>query len=324
MAIKFSQLPKATTIANTTLVPVVTIGISSNVTGVVTGDTLAGFVYTTISGNLAAIDSTINGLQSNASAQQTTINSLGSSASSAASAIGVLQGQVGAMQANDASHASSITSLGLSVAGANAAIITANTALKGYVDAQDTAITNAWTANAASQNATLALKAPIASPTFTGTVAVPTLTVSTALTPTANASINLGSTSAWWNNIYGVAIQAKYADLAEKYLPDADYPVGTVLMIGGTHEVTACAPGHRAIGAVSDAPAYLMNFDLEGGVAVALKGRVPVRVEGIVDKGDRLVAGNNGAAVVSTGETFAIALEGNADGANNVVEALIL
>ncbi len=38
-----------------------------------------------------------------------------------------------------------------SITGANAAIVTANTGLKSYVDAQDTAITNAWTSNAATQ-----------------------------------------------------------------------------------------------------------------------------------------------------------------------------
>jgi len=43
-----------------------------------------------------------------------------------------------------------------SIAGANAAIVTANTAMKGYVDAQDTAITNAWTANAATQQGQIA------------------------------------------------------------------------------------------------------------------------------------------------------------------------
>ena len=38
-----------------------------------------------------------------------------------------------------------------SIAGANAAITTANTAMKSYVDTQDSAITSAWTANAATQ-----------------------------------------------------------------------------------------------------------------------------------------------------------------------------
>lgn len=78
-----------------------------------------------------------------------------------------------------------LTGANAAIAGANAAIITANTAMKGYVDA----VTTAWTANAAGQaglitalqsNAgvqadAIALKAPIATPTFTGNVTVATI-----------------------------------------------------------------------------------------------------------------------------------------------------
>jgi hypothetical protein len=42
------------------------------------------------------------------------------------------------------------------IAGANAAIVTANTSLKSYVDDRDSAITSAWTANAASQQGLIA------------------------------------------------------------------------------------------------------------------------------------------------------------------------
>jgi hypothetical protein len=42
------------------------------------------------------------------------------------------------------------------VTGANAAIVTANTALKSYVDTQDSAITTAWTANAGTQASSIA------------------------------------------------------------------------------------------------------------------------------------------------------------------------
>jgi hypothetical protein len=63
-----------------------------------------------------------------------------------------------AWTANAAAQAGLITSLQSnagaqadSIAGANAAIITANTAMKAYADAQDTAITTAWTANAGAQ-----------------------------------------------------------------------------------------------------------------------------------------------------------------------------
>jgi len=48
-------------------------------------------------------------------------------------------------------NASLSTTLLNSIAGSNAAIITANTALKSYVDTQDSAITTAWTSNAGAQ-----------------------------------------------------------------------------------------------------------------------------------------------------------------------------
>jgi len=124
----------------------------------------------------------------------------------------------------------------------------------------------------------------------------------------------------------GVSTTAKYADLAEKYLPDANYEVGTVLMIGGDKEVTAAQTGFRAIGVVSENPAYLMNDGLEGGVAVALKGRVPVKVNGSVIKGQRLVAAPNGTAQAfgNHNDAFAIALETNVEAGIKLVECIIL
>ena len=125
----------------------------------------------------------------------------------------------------------------------------------------------------------------------------------------------------------GVATEARYADLAEKYLADAEYEVGTVLMVGGDKEVTACQVGFRAVGPVSEKPAHLMNSQLEGGTAVALKGRVPVKVSGPVLKGQRLVAGPNGTAQAAMGnnaDVFAIALESNDNTDVKLVEALVL
>jgi len=135
----------------------------------------------------------------------------------------------------------------------------------------------------------------------------------------------------------GDAIFAAGADLAEKYLADEEYEVGTVLMVGGEKEVTACQPGHRAFGAVSGAPAYLMNNGLTGGTPVALKGRVPLKVLGHVNKGDRLVASTNGCAGVarillvgtpvragSFPDTFAIALESSEDEGVKLIESIII
>ena len=153
------------------------------------------------------------------------------------------------------------------------------------------------------------------------------LTVSGAIIPNSNVTVNLGSTSAWWNNIYGTAVHAQYADLAEKYLADKEYEIGTVVAIGGEAEVTACSQGDRAVGAVSANPAYAMNSGLDGGTYIALKGRVLVKVEGPVRKGQRLVAGDWGCACAindSDPDVFAVALETNNNTGVNLVEALIL
>lgn len=334
MSIKFSQLPKTTTIASTSLIPIVDVGTYSNVLYTTTGATLTSFVNSTTQANASALQTQINSLSSNAASQQTNINTLISGQNTMLSTISAMQGQITTLQNSDSSDEANIADLQGGLTAANAAIITANTAMKSYVDAQNTVITTAWSANAATQHATLATKAPLASPTFTGTVTltasatVAGLTSNAAIVPSANASINLGSTSAWWNNIYGTAIHAQYADLAENFLADADYEIGTVVMIGGTAEVTACQFGSRAVGVVSAEPSYLMNSKLEGGVAIALKGRVPVKVVGTVVKGQDLIASADGCAIAGTLHTsdkaFAVAIESSTDTGVKLVEALVL
>ena len=135
----------------------------------------------------------------------------------------------------------------------------------------------------------------------------------------------------------GTATSALFADLAEKYLTDETYEIGTVVAVGGEAEVTACQIGERAFGAVSGSPAYMMNAGLEGGTYIALKGRVPVKVLGPVRKGDKLIAAGNGCAgsahvilknmAIRAGsfpDTFAIALENSDDDGIKLVEAIIL
>jgi hypothetical protein len=125
----------------------------------------------------------------------------------------------------------------------------------------------------------------------------------------------------------GTATSAQYADLAEKYLPDTDYEAGTVVCIGGEKEITASTWGKRAIGVISTNPAYMMNSELAGGVYVALKGRVPVKVIGRIKKGDNLIAANNGCAVMAVphaSDVFAVALESSDDEGIKTIEALVL
>lgn len=120
--------------------------------------------------------------------------------------------------------------------------------------------------------------------------------------PSANVTYNLGSTTAWYNSIYGTSTHALYADLAENYQADRAYAPGTVVMFGGDQEVTlADAATTRVAGVVSTNPAHLMNGGLTGAnvVPLALQGRVPCNVIGPVKKGDMMVSAGHGFAVAS-------------------------
>ena len=148
---------------------------------------------------------------------------------------------------------------------------------------------------------------------------------------------DLGDSTNTWGTVYGTtftgtAAQAKYADLAENYVADADYEPGTVVVFGGDAEVTVTntKADHRVAGVVSTAPAYLMNSHQEGEhvAAVALTGRVPCKVVGPVAKGDILVASAvPGYAIVDNnpkhGTIIGKALENNADNVKGVVEIVV-
>ena len=123
-----------------------------------------------------------------------------------------------------------------------------------------------------------------------------TNTVNTAVVRDTNGNFAAGTITA-------TATQAQYADLAENYVADESYEPGTVLVIGGSQEVTVTdeAGSYKIVGVVSTDPAHLMNVDCEGEhvVAIALRGRVPCKVIGNVNKGDVLVAsGTPGYAMV--------------------------
>ena len=153
------------------------------------------------------------------------------------------------------------------------------------------------------------------------------------IVPTVTNSHNIGDPSARYANMfagvfYGLASSANYADLAEKYQADTDYQPGTVIAVGGVAEVTAATEelAHSVLGVVSENPAFIMNDALETGTAIALKGRVPVKIIGEVKKGDRLtVSSLAGYATVNNSKdawTFAIALSDTL--VDGKVEAVIL
>jgi len=95
----------------------------------------------------------------------------------------------------------------------------------------------------------------------------------------------------------GNATTANFADLAEKYTTSEVHETGTVMMVSSSEneECTRCLGDGIPMGVISADPAYLMNADIDG-QALALKGRVPVRIVGVVKKGDAVYAHHNGCA----------------------------
>jgi len=127
-----------------------------------------------------------------------------------------------------------------------------------------------------------------------------------ALLPSSANAISIGSSTLPFANVFatflrGTAITAQYADLAERFESDISYPAGTVVALGGAKEITAVVEDltEDVFGVVSTRAAFLMNGDAGNDTthpAVAVQGRVPVRVTGTVKKGDRLVSAGSGLA----------------------------
>jgi hypothetical protein len=116
----------------------------------------------------------------------------------------------------------------------------------------------------------------------------------------------------------GVAINALYADLAERFEADAYYDAGTVVELGGEKEITSVRYelSEDIFGVISDTAAYLMNSgagDNSTHPPVAMTGRVQVKVKGIVKKNDRLVSAGEGIArAAKPGEATAFNVIGRA------------
>lgn len=93
----------------------------------------------------------------------------------------------------------------------------------------------------------------------------------------------------------GISIEAEFADVAEIYVADAAYEPGTLVSLGGSADVTMTAgvADQNIFGIVSSRPAYLMNAKQKhekNALPIAVAGRIPVKVTGVVNKGDRLIA----------------------------------
>jgi hypothetical protein len=133
-----------------------------------------------------------------------------------------------------------------------------------------------------------------------------------------NAVGNIGSSASYFNRLFATATTALYADVAERFAADEELAPGTVVELGGTAEITRSQQdlSENVFGVISTNAAYLMN----GGAGednthppVAMTGRVPVQVVGVVRKGDRLVSAGSGVArAAQPGEATAFNVIGRA------------
>jgi len=124
----------------------------------------------------------------------------------------------------------------------------------------------------------------------------------------------------------GTATKARYADLAEKYTTEQEWPVGTAMAVckHSEHETCPATASDLAIGVISEKPAYLMNSELENGQAIALKGRVPVRIVGPVKKGQAVYAWDAGVCTtMATTALIGVALETNDSTDEKLVECVL-
>jgi len=134
--------------------------------------------------------------------------------------------------------------------------------------------------------------------------------------------------------VSGTRISAQYADMAERFAADMTYTPGTVVELGGVAEITRSVEelSENVFGVISTRAAYLMNSGAgtdETHPPIAMTGRVPVRVTGMIHKGDRLVSAGNGLArAARPGEATAFnvigrALESRTDTSEGTVEAIV-
>lgn len=112
---------------------------------------------------------------------------------------------------------------------------------------------------------------------------------------------NIGTSSKPFDTVHATATTAQYADLAERFAADAVYEAGTVVQLGGVKEITKAEDEltDSVFGVISTRAAFTMNNSVGGDEthpAVAMTGRVPVLVTGVIHKGDRLVSAGNGYA----------------------------
>lgn len=146
------------------------------------------------------------------------------------------------------------------------------------------------------------------------------------INPDANSVAVRTATGDLKANLFdGIALKAKYADLAEIYTTPQTLPQGTVVSVCRHAEHEVCGlESHGVAGVISENPAYLMNSEARG-QPVAFTGRLGVRVIGKVYKGDKVYAAGEGLASshYGPGDLVGIALESSNNASEKLIECVL-
>ena len=180
----------------------------------------------------------------------------------------------------------------------------------------------------------------------TNTVSVPgrlsvtgNITATAPIMPSVTNTVNIGSAGNRFANVHatflvGTSVTAQYADLAERFAADAPMLPGTVVELGGAQEITQAVQelSEAVFGVISTRAGFLMNGDAGDNnthPAIAVNGRVPVRVVGAVRKGDRLVSAGMGLAraaeraEITAFNVIGRALENKTTDGEGTIEAIV-
>ena len=180
----------------------------------------------------------------------------------------------------------------------------------------------------------------------TNTVSIPgrlsvtgNITATAPIMPSVTNTVNIGSAGNKFANVHatflvGTSVTAQYADLAERFAADAPMLPGTVVELGGAQEITQAVQelSEAVFGVISTRAGFLMNGDAGNNnthPAIAVNGRVPVRVVGTVRKGDRLVSAGMGLAraaertEITAFNVIGRALENKTTDGEGTIEAIV-
>lgn len=314
--------------------------ITATLVGNVTGN-LTGNVTGTVTGNATNVDGTVainnGGTGATTAANARTNLGLGTVATQASNSVSITGGSIAGITdlaiADGGTGASTVvqarTNLGLVIGSDIQPFSNDLTALSGL--GSNGIIIKTGTGSATSRTITAGTNISVSNgdgvagnPTITGSS---TPTVSSITKTGTNGSGDIGQTDNRFGVLYGTSTSARYADLAEKYTTDVEYEAGTVLAIainGDAEATQTWQSGQRVLGVVSTNPAFLMNDEADG-QAIALRGRVPVKVVGPIRKGQPLICNQDGKGMYGdTSNSFAIALETNEESNVKLVECVIL